>query len=369
MSSNSNKPYELSVVIGRFQLKHVGHGLLLNKAASLANNVLVLIGSSFKPRTYKNPFTYRERFESIYNHFNSQINPTAPTNVRVFVAPLIDNIYNNPAWAKQVQTEISKVAAELNMKELGWVDNKTSKESGICIVGHNKDESTDYLTWFPQYASESVEEFKLQIDATNIRAILFSKPENLPLLGAIIPKDVRDFLTEFRKTDAYKRLARDFSYDAGYKQKWGPGPFLTTDALVIKNGHILLVSRGDEDEPGYDLWALPGGFHEAGETIYECCKRELDEETSIDLPPGLLKGCLTKVKSFDDPKRSLRAHIITNAHVFELDGRDMKPGMPYVKAKSDAKEVKWFPIEEVLGMSGVMFEDHLDIIKVMLGLE
>ena len=43
--------------------------------------------------------------------------------------------------------------------------------------------------------------------------------------------------------------------------------------------HILLIERGVEPYKG--MWALPGGFMLMDETIEECARRELREETSV----------------------------------------------------------------------------------------
>jgi len=354
-----NKYYDLAVVIGRFQLQHVGHSLLLNKAASVANNVLVIVGSAFQPRTIKNPFKYEERASLIRSHFESD-NPVVK-GINVTVSPLVDNRYSDDSWVKSVQEEIEKTLKGI-LKEhwCHWCPK-------VCIVGHMKDDSTKYLEWFPQYHSVSIDEFKLQMDATDIRSLYFSKPSQLILLGDIIPKPVQLFLNKFYETEHYPKLVEEYNFYVNYKQEWGVGPFITVDAIVKKAGHICLVKRGDN--PGKDLWALPGGFLENNERLFDGCIRELYEETSIDLPPGLLRGSLVKSEVFDDPNRSLRGRIITHAYLFDLDNKDKKPGLPKIKAMSDAKETRFFTINEILGMGEVMFEDHLDIIKKMMGLE
>lgn len=54
-------------------------------------------------------------------------------------------------------------------------------------------------------------------------------------------------------------------------------------ALIIRRGRILLVERGREPLRGY--WSLPGGVLEAGERLEEGIRREVREETGLDVEP------------------------------------------------------------------------------------
>lgn len=346
----SSKKYKLAVVIGRFQILHVGHQLLLNKAASLADNVLVLLGSCNQPRTIKNPFNKYERAQMVRMHFEEQ------NFKNCTVKGLTDNLYSDTSWVNQVQTRIQETKNEHGL---------TDKH--VCIVGLNKDESTYYLDLFPQYKLETIEEFKMQLDATSLRNVLFTKPDELKIFGNIIPKHVYKFLEQFKDLEPYPRLVEEYEYYQQYPKDWGKGPFVTADAIIKKSGHIVLIQRGDD--PGKDLWALPGGFVELDERIFDGSIREVGEETNLDIPPGLLKGSLTKTNVFDHPKRSLRGRVITHCYLFDLDGKDRKEGLPFIKGSSDAKTASWFPINKVLNMGHLMFEDHLDMVKFMLGLE
>lgn len=51
------------------------------------------------------------------------------------------------------------------------------------------------------------------------------------------------------------------------------------DAVVIKDGKILMVKRSAKliADPG--KWALPGGFMSRDESVIECVEREVYEET------------------------------------------------------------------------------------------
>ena len=54
-------------------------------------------------------------------------------------------------------------------------------------------------------------------------------------------------------------------------------------ALIFENGNILLVERGKEPLKGY--WSIPGGILETGEKLVEGIRREVAEETGLDVEP------------------------------------------------------------------------------------
>ena len=60
-------------------------------------------------------------------------------------------------------------------------------------------------------------------------------------------------------------------------------PFLGVGALIFDAGNILLVERGKEPLKGY--WSLPGGILETGERLEDGIRREVMEETGLDVEP------------------------------------------------------------------------------------
>jgi 8-oxo-dGTP diphosphatase len=54
-------------------------------------------------------------------------------------------------------------------------------------------------------------------------------------------------------------------------------------ALILEDGKILLVERGKEPLKGY--WSIPGGIVETGEKLEEGIRREVLEETGLDVDP------------------------------------------------------------------------------------
>jgi ADP-ribose pyrophosphatase YjhB (NUDIX family) len=63
-------------------------------------------------------------------------------------------------------------------------------------------------------------------------------------------------------------------------------PFLAVSAAIIRDGHVLIVRRARPPE----LYTLPGGVVEAGETLTEAVKREISEETGLSIEPVALAG-------------------------------------------------------------------------------
>lgn len=345
--------YDLAIVIGRFQPMHVGHQILFQKAMAISSNVLTLIGSSASPRTIKNPFTFQERAEFVRGSLSEY-----KTNLHV--APLPDSLYSDMDWAKSVQMSVDAVLATL-----------PEGPKNVALIGHKKDESSYYLDMFPQYTFVNVDEVHLELDATMLRTLMFEKPAHLYLIESLVPKNVHEFLVPFVKTDTYTRLYKEYQMIQKYKDAWKAAPyaptFITADAVVKKNGHILLVKR--KEAPGQGLLALPGGFVNQNEFIRDAAIRELREETQIDLPPNLLRNSIKgEGKLFDAPGRSLRGRTVTTAFLFDLDEADVKLGLPKVKGADDAAEALWVPISEIFKKQELMFEDHPAIIHRVLGL-
>lgn len=110
-----------------------------------------------------------------------------------------------------------------------------------------------------------------------------------------------------------------------------PRPAVATDIILIHKQSVLLVKRANEPYKG--MWSLPGGFNEENETLEDTARRELKEETSLDI-------CfLEQFKAFSDPKRDPRTRVITIVFYAILPDDFLLSG---TQAGDDAAEAKWF---------------------------
>src|SRR6266576_956396 len=64
-------------------------------------------------------------------------------------------------------------------------------------------------------------------------------------------------------------------------RRYPPRPILGVGAIIIDAGRVLLVERGREPLKGY--WSLPGGVLETGEKLAEGIRREVLEETGLEI--------------------------------------------------------------------------------------
>lgn len=65
-------------------------------------------------------------------------------------------------------------------------------------------------------------------------------------------------------------------------------PFLAVSAAIMRDGKVLAVRRARQ--PALNLYTMPGGVVEIGETLTEAVKREVREETALEIEPVALAG-------------------------------------------------------------------------------
>ena len=111
-------------------------------------------------------------------------------------------------------------------------------------------------------------------------------------------------------------------------------PALATDCVIFDPiGRVLLIRR--KHPPCVGSHALPGGFVKVGETVEEACRREVREETNIELHE------LTLVGVYSDVNRDPRGHIVSVAYATQLTN------VALPRAGSDTTNAEWLETREV----------------------
>jgi bifunctional NMN adenylyltransferase/nudix hydrolase len=184
-------------------------------------------------------------------------------------------------------------------------------------------------------------------------------------IASQVPASTVDFLRAWAQLPFFEPMRAEWQEVAEEHAKWAGSPyppvFVTVDAVVRMADHVLLIRRGRS--PGKGLLALPGGFIEQRETVYQSAVRELEEETGLRLLPSTMTAALKEVRVFDHPDRSQRGRVITHAHYFAFG----ESRLPEIAGSDDAVEAKWVPIEQLAGMEDQFHDDHFHILDAFLG--
>jgi 8-oxo-dGTP diphosphatase len=138
-----------------------------------------------------------------------------------------------------------------------------------------------------------------------------------------------------------KSRPQKFTYDY-------PRPAVTVDLVIVSRDEepcVLLVRR--KHNPFAGIWALPGGFIEMDESLEAAGRRELFEETGIQVQH------LEQLHTFGDPGRDPRGRTISVAYLAVVDAAKLRP-----LAQDDAAEVGWHSLRQPPALAF----DHAEIL-------
>jgi 8-oxo-dGTP diphosphatase len=130
-------------------------------------------------------------------------------------------------------------------------------------------------------------------------------------------------------------------------------PILGCLAVVRRGGRILLAERSVP--PGVGKWGFPGGMQELGETMHECARRELVEETGILADPVATLTVLDVIRP--DEEGRIRTHFALACVL--LDWREGE-GEPI----QDALAVRWVTLDEAQALD--TFPDAVPVMRLVL---
>lgn len=340
--THPSTPSGVAVVVGRWQLFHKGHETLLHAALAQAREVIVVIGSAFRARDVRNPFTWEERQAMIQAAL-----PEADKG-RVRFLPVRD-YYDDVRWNRAVREGIAQLAPG---------------PEPVTLLGFKKDHTSYYLDHFPNWTFKTVAQ-EIDIHATALRAVFFEGEDpdaRLAVLRPYVSAPVLAYLQAWSRLPVFEQRVGEQRLVAEYRKKWAGDAYLTADAVVVASGHVLLIRRGGAI--GHGQWAIPGGFVDKDERFYSAAIRELHEETGFKTLDTTMRQALKASVIFDHPLRSARGRLITNAFFFDLG----TIRLPEIKGSDDAMEAKWVPLTDLPHLEDQLFEDHAAILDRFVGM-
>jgi ADP-ribose pyrophosphatase YjhB (NUDIX family) len=116
-------------------------------------------------------------------------------------------------------------------------------------------------------------------------------------------------------------------------------PLVGVGAIVWKDGRVLMVKRGRP--PGEGIWSLPGGLQMVGETVVEGVRREIAEETGVEIE------LLGLVEVIDSVRHDAAGRVLYHYTIIDYAAR--WAGGEAV-AGDDAAAVAWVAPEDLDGL-------------------
>ena len=112
-------------------------------------------------------------------------------------------------------------------------------------------------------------------------------------------------------------------------------PVVGVGAVVVHDGKALIVRRAHDPRKGE--WSLPGGRVELGESLIEATRREMLEETGLDVAVGEMIEVFDRIHRHDDGR--VRYHFVIVDFLCTVVGGALCAG-------DDAEAVAWVTADE-----------------------
>ena len=109
-------------------------------------------------------------------------------------------------------------------------------------------------------------------------------------------------------------------------------PVVAVGGIVIRAGAVLLIRRGKEPMKGH--WSIPGGAVEPGELLADALRREMREETGLEVEVGDLLEVVERV--FRNAAGEVEYHYVIHDYACEAPTGEPRAG-------GDAAETAWAP--------------------------
>lgn len=127
-------------------------------------------------------------------------------------------------------------------------------------------------------------------------------------------------------------------------------PILGIGALIFKGKRILLAQRGKQPLMGW--WSLPGGVLETGESLMDGIRREVREETGLEVKPLEIATVFERIIA--DVQGRAEYHYVLIDYVCRVTGGEARPA-------SDVSALAWVTEDELAGYQ--LTEGTLPVIR------
>ena len=139
------------------------------------------------------------------------------------------------------------------------------------------------------------------------------------------------------------------------KRDYPDRPIIGVGAVIVRDGLALLVRRNTEPLKGE--WSVPGGVLELGEKLRDGVRREVLEETGLEVEPGEVLEVFDSIFS-DEQGRTQYHYVLIDYLCRVISGEAL--------AASDVSDVQWVS-EEELSRLGLRESIHRVIRKGLTG--
>ena len=116
-------------------------------------------------------------------------------------------------------------------------------------------------------------------------------------------------------------------------------PIIGVGAVIVDRDRVLLVCRATEPLKGE--WSVPGGMLELGEKLRDGVRREVLEETGLEVEPGEVLDVFDSI--FRDEHGRTQYHYVLIDYLCRLISGEARAG-------SDVSEVRWVQEDELSAM-------------------
>jgi ADP-ribose pyrophosphatase len=134
-------------------------------------------------------------------------------------------------------------------------------------------------------------------------------------------------------------------------------PRVAVGAVVTYQDKVLLVLRGQP--PAKDMWAIPGGSVNLGETLQAAAEREVLEETGLQIKAGEV------IYTFDAIVHDQAGRVQYHYVILDLKAEALDPTQPLVAA-DDVRDARWFGLTDLDRPDLALSETTRNLLRQMI---